>query len=61
MKIVAVFSSVFLPLTFVTGVFGMNFEFMPLIHRPLGFAMSVITMLVIVFGMLAYFRYKRWI
>jgi Mg2+ and Co2+ transporter CorA len=39
----------------------MNFEFMPLIHRPWGFAMSVITMLVIVFGMLAYFRYKRWI
>src|SRR5262249_1079676 len=33
MKIVAVFSSVFLPLTFITGVFGMNFEFMPLIHR----------------------------
>jgi len=61
MKIVAVFSSVFLPLTFVTGVFGMNFEFMPLIHRTWGFAMSVITMLVIVFGMLAYFRYKRWI
>ncbi len=61
MKIVAVFSSVFLPLTFVTGVFGMNFEFMPLIHRPWGFALSVFAMLGIVFGMLWIFRYKRWL
>jgi len=61
MKIVAVFSSVFLPLTFITGVFGMNFEFMPLIHRPWGFALSAVAMLAIVFGMLGYFRYKHWI
>jgi magnesium transporter len=61
MKIIAVFSSIFLPLTFITGVFGMNFEFMPLIHRSWGFALSVTSMLVIVFGMLGYFRYKRWI
>ncbi len=61
MKIVAVFSSIFLPLTFVTGVFGMNFEFMPLIHRPWGFAISVIAMLGIVLGMLWFFRYKRWL
>jgi magnesium transporter len=61
MKIIAVFSSVFLPLTFITGVFGMNFEFMPLIHRPWGFALSVLSMLAIDFGMLGFFRYKRWI
>jgi magnesium transporter len=61
MKIVAVFSSVFLPLTFITGVFGMNFEFMPLIHRQWGFALSVGGMLAIVSAMLGYFRYKRWI
>ncbi|MEO8628322.1 MAG: magnesium/cobalt transporter CorA, partial [Betaproteobacteria bacterium] len=58
MKIVAVFSSIFLPLTFITGVFGMNFEFMPLIHRSWGFALSVISMLSIVAAMLCYFRYK---
>ena len=61
MKIVAVFSSIFLPLTFITGVFGMNFEFMPLIHRPWGFALSVIAMLGVLFGMLWFFRYKRWL
>jgi magnesium transporter len=61
MKIVAVFSSIFLPLTFITGVFGMNFEFMPLIHRPWGFALSVFAMLAIVFGMLWFFRWKKWL
>jgi magnesium transporter len=61
MKIVAVFSSIFLPLTFITGVFGMNFEFMPLIHRPWGFALSAFAMLAIVFGMLWFFRRKKWL
>lgn len=61
MKIVAIFSSVFLPLTFITGVFGMNFEFMPLIHRSSGFAISVGAMLAIVLGMLWIFRHKRWL
>jgi len=42
-------------------VFGMNFEFMPLIHRPWGFALSVFAMLAIVFAMLWIFRYKRWL
>jgi magnesium transporter len=61
MKIIAVFSSIFLPLTFITGIFGMNFEFMPLIHKPWGFAISAGVMLVTVVGMLWYFRRRRWI
>lgn len=61
MKIIAVFSSVFMPLTFITGIFGMNFEFMPLIHKPWGFAISALSMLAIVGAMLWYFRRKRWL
>jgi magnesium transporter len=58
---VAVFSSVFLPLTFITGIFGMNFEFMPLIHAKWGFALAVLAMLGISGGMLAYVFRKRWL
>jgi magnesium transporter len=61
MKIIAVFSSIFMPLTFITGIFGMNFEFMPLIHKPWGFALSAGAMLAIVSVMLWYFRRRRWL
>jgi len=61
MRIIAVFSSVFLPLTFITGIFGMNFEFMPLIHKPWGFALSTLLMLAVVAAMLWYFRRRHWL
>ena len=59
--VLTIVSTIMLPLTFITGVFGMNFEFMPLIHRSWGFALSVVGMLLIVSAMLGYFRYKRWL
>jgi magnesium transporter len=61
MKIIAVFSSIFLPLTFITGLFGMNFEFMPLLHSPSGFLIALISMVSIVVIMLGIFRLQRWV
>lgn len=61
MKIIAVFSSIFLPLTFITGLFGMNFDFMPLLHSRGGFSFVLIGMVVVVVGMLALFRWRRLI
>ncbi|MCC7548973.1 MAG: magnesium/cobalt transporter CorA [Burkholderiales bacterium] len=61
MKIIAVFSSIFLPLNFITGVFGMNFEFMPLLHSHWGVLAAFGCMLVVVLVMLGYFRRRRWI
>jgi Mg2+ and Co2+ transporter CorA len=42
-----VFSSIFLPLNFITGVFGMNFEFMPLPHTHWSVAVAIGVMLAV--------------
>jgi zinc transporter len=52
---------VFLPLTFITGVFGMNFDVMPLIHSKFGFWEVVIFCLVISLAGIAWFIRNRWI
>ena len=61
MKIIAVLSSVFLPLNFITGVFGMNFDFLPLLHSHWGVAAAFASMLAVTGAMLWYFRRRRWI
>jgi magnesium/cobalt transport protein CorA len=61
MRLLTLITAIFMPLTLVTGLFGMNFEIMPWLHRSDGFWLSVATMFGIVVGMLVYFRYKHWI
>lgn len=61
MRLLTLITAVFMPLTLVTGLFGMNFEIMPWLHRRDGFWLSIGTMCGIVVGMIVYFRYKRWI
>jgi len=50
-----------MPLTLMTGLFGMNFDFIPGLHNIYGFWISITAMLGIVVGMIAYFRYKHWL
>jgi magnesium transporter len=61
MKVLTVFASIFIPLTFLAGVYGMNFEHMP----ELGWRWSYPVLLVIFvgtgFSMLAYFKKKKWL
>jgi len=61
MRLLTLITAVFMPLTLITGVFGMNFEFIPGLHRAWGFWISIVGMLGVVGGMLVYFRYKRWL
>ncbi len=60
MKVLTVFSTVLLPLTFITGLFGMNVE-LPMQHNHNAFIILVLGMILIIFALLFYFRKRRWI
>lgn len=61
MKILTVMSSVMLPLTLLTGIYGMNFEHMPGLRHPYGFWGLLVFMALVVGGMLLYFKRSRWL
>jgi len=60
MKVLTVIATIFMPLTFVTGIFGMNFKYIPGLERIWGFPISMILMLGIGLYMLRYFRKRGW-
>ncbi|MDD4778294.1 MAG: magnesium/cobalt transporter CorA [Fermentimonas sp.] len=60
MALLTVFSVVFIPLTFIVGVYGMNFDNMPELHIPNGYFIVWGVMLIIAIGMLWYFKKKKW-
>jgi magnesium transporter len=61
MRLLTLITAIFMPLTLITGIFGMNFDFMPGLHKSYGFWLSVAAMVGVVIGMLIYFRRKRWL
>lgn len=60
MALLTVFSVVFIPLTFIVGVYGMNFDNMPELHMPNGYFIAWVVMLLIAAGMLLFFKRKKW-
>lgn len=61
MYVLSVVAAVFLPLTFVTGLLGMNVGGLPGVDSPLGFALSLVVMVLSGAGLLAFFRWKGWL
>lgn len=61
MRTLTVLTAVFLPLNLITGFFGMNFDFLPLIHSAAGFWWSFVAMLAVGTGLVLYFRRKRYL
>ena len=61
MRTLTVLTAIFLPLNLITGFFGMNFEFLPLIHSTAGFWIAVGLMLAIGIGLAAFFWRKRYL
>ena len=60
MKTLTVVSTIFIPLTFIVGVYGMNFKYMPELEYENGYYIVVGMMVLIVLGMLFYFKRRRW-
>jgi magnesium transporter len=61
MRMLTLMASIFIPLTFIAGIYGMNFENMPELHSPRGYYGVLIVMVTVAASMLAYFRHKGWI
>lgn len=61
MRTLTVFTAFFLPLTFIVGVYGMNFEFMPELKQPLGYPAVMAVMLVITLFIYGWFKRKGWV
>lgn len=60
-KFLTMVSTIFCPLTFITGFYGMNFVHLPLLESPWGVILVVFIMCVVALGMLRYFHKRRWI
>jgi len=60
MQVLTIVSTIFIPITFLAGVYGMNFEYMPEIHKKWGYPAVLALMAVTAIGMLLYFRRKKW-
>jgi magnesium transporter len=61
MKVLTVITTIFVPLTFIVGVYGMNFDNMPELHWKNGYFYIMGFMTLTVIGMLFYFRKKKWL
>jgi len=60
MKILAVISAIFIPLTFIAGIYGMNFQFMPELAKPWGYPLVLGVMGTVALGMIVLFKTRKW-
>lgn len=61
MKVLTVFASTFIPLTFIAGIYGMNFEYMPELGFKYSYLIFWIVVLCLIIGLVIYFRRKKWL
>jgi magnesium transporter len=60
MKVLTVISTLFIPLTFIASIYGMNFQFMPELHWRYGYAWALSLMAVTAAALVAFFRRRGW-
>ena len=60
-KVLTIITTIFMPLTFIVGIYGMNFEYMPELHWRWGYPLVLLGIVAIAIGMLVYFKRKKWL
>jgi len=61
MKVLTIIATIFIPLTFVAGIYGMNFKFMPELDWRWGYFSVWLVMLAVAVLMIFYFKRKKWL
>jgi magnesium transporter len=61
MKVLTIIATIFIPLTLISGIYGMNFRYMPELESPWGYPLVYTVMLAVSAVMLIYFRRKKWL
>jgi magnesium transporter len=61
MKVLTMFASIFIPLTFIAGIYGMNFKFMPELNWRWGYFTVWGIIITVGISMLFYFKRKKWL
>ena len=60
LAVLTIYSAVFLPLSLIAGVWGMNFAYMPELQHPWAYPIALTSMFLVAAGMVWYFRSRRW-
>ncbi len=60
MKVLTIIATIFIPLTFIAGIYGMNFEYMPELQIPWAYPLVWLAMVAVALIMIVYFRRKGW-
>ncbi len=61
MKVLTIFASIFMPLTFIAGVYGMNFDYMPELAVRWAYPAVLLLMFAVGAGLLMYFKWRKWL
>ena len=61
MKVLTIFAAIFIPLTFIAGIYGMNFQYMPELSIPWAYPAIWVIIILVSVSLLAYFKHKKWL
>jgi magnesium transporter len=60
-RVLTVFSVFFLPLTFIVGIYGMNFKYMPELNSKWGYPITLLVMIGVTLSIYLWFKRKKWL